>query len=749
MLLHFALAALYSFTTPIFGSYDEPGHYEYARYVAAHWRLPGRDELVQGRQPPLYYLPVALAIAAVDTSDNLQPQFALGSRIMVVPDTEHDRLLLRGTALALHLGRLMSAIISTLGVLFTFFAAKALSVESRELRVSNSPISTFNPQPSTLNLLIPTFIYACWPMFLHLSGAITNDVGIGVMGALVLWRVLRVRNLPNLPNLLWLGLALVLALLTKDSGLSLVAFAGLVCCSIALQRRVALMQFVAQNRRVVLVLGLGLLVLGGVGVLASQGRIAKQMSSAIEFISTAFNPYAPHTVAEQPRPYDRLRALVEAMQSYLPAMIFRTTYGLFGWGHAQMSLPDSWYNAALIGWGLCLCGLIYDLRFAMGDGRFKRKGAHRQSSILWLCLACVVAAPFVRAAYYADYTIMIGRYYMPALSALCLLIAMGLAALPAWLRRISTLYVTAGIAWTALMTPFLVLAPMYRPPALLDAVAPPTTMQVAQPFVFGDVIQLLGYSQPQPKVVAGDFAPITLYWRVIKPVTADYVLNVEAFEANGRSLGRSAQVHPGDGTFPSSRWRAGDTFAQTVFVSVGDAEATRVTFRLNWLDSQTRQTLIAPEAAPKVGAVAVGPKPILAAGKAAPQAQLTAPNGTKGAIDLIDSQRQVLNDTLALTLTWRAKANALPRATVFVHVIDAQGKLVAQIDSPMRGGAYPSEVWSEGEVVRDGLTVRGLAALPSGDYRVFVGVYDPQTGQRWAVAGAADQLIPLGAFMRN
>ena len=137
------------------------------------------------------------------------------------------------------------------------------------------------------------------------------------------------------------------------------------------------------------------------------------------------------------------------------------------------------------------------------------------------------------------------------------------------------------------------------------------------------------------------------------------------------------------------------------------------------------------------------------AGKAAPQAQLTAPNGTKGVIDLIDSQRQVLNDTLALTLTWQAKATALPRATVFVHVIDAQGKLVAQIDSPMRGGAYPSEVWSEGEVVRDGLTVGGLAVLPRGEYRVFVGVYDPQTGQRWAVAGAADQLIPLGAFTRN
>ena len=338
---------------------------------------------------------------------------------------------------------------------------------------------------------------------------------------------------------------------------------------------------------------------------------------------------------------------------------------------------------------------------------------------------------------------------MPALSSLCLLIATGLAALPAWLRRISTLYVTAGIAWTALMTPFLVLAPMYRPPTLLDAVALPTTMQVAQPFVFGDAIQLLGYSQPQSKVAAGAFAPITLYWRVIKPVTADYVLNVEAFEANGRSLGRSAQVHPGDGTFPSSRWRAGDTFAQTVFVSVGDAEATRVTFRLNWLDSQTRQTLLAPEAAPKVGAVAVGPNPILMAGKAAPQAQLTAPNGTKGAIDLIDSQRQVLNDTLALTLTWHAKATALPRATVFVHVIDAQGKLVSQIDSPMRGGAYPSEVWSEGEVVRDGLTVGGLAVLPRGEYRVFVGVYDPQTGQRWAVAGAADQVISLGVFTRN
>ncbi|MCW1967615.1 MAG: hypothetical protein KIH69_005780, partial [Anaerolineae bacterium] len=370
-----------------------------------------------------------------------------------------------------------------------------------------------------------------------------------------------------------------------------------------------------------------------------------------------------------------------------------------------------------------------------------------KSKILWLCLACVVAAPFVRAAYYADYTIMIGRYYMPALAALSLLIVGGLARLPRLFRRISMAYVVGGIAMTALMTPFVVLAPMYRPPALLDPIAAPADMQVPQSFIFGDAIQLLGYRQPQPKVAAGGFAPITLYWRALKPMPNDYLLSAEAFEVSGRSLGRSAQVHPGEGTFPTSRWRAGDTFAQTVFVPVGDASAARVTFRLNWLDVETRQPMIAPDAAPKVGAIAVAPKADAFLGATRPE-RFAAPNTVSKTIYLLASEQMKSNDSFGLKVWWQAKADALPPATVFLHVLDAQGKLVAQLDTPIRGGAYPTEVWSDGEIVVDTLSFP-LSKLPAGALHLRLGLYDPVSGQRWAVSGGASaDAVELGVLLR-
>ncbi|MFN4293103.1 MAG: hypothetical protein ACK4JD_03135, partial [Thermoflexales bacterium] len=56
---HVLLSALFALTLPALESYDEPGHYSYARYIARNVRLPTRDERLseadESHQPPLYY----------------------------------------------------------------------------------------------------------------------------------------------------------------------------------------------------------------------------------------------------------------------------------------------------------------------------------------------------------------------------------------------------------------------------------------------------------------------------------------------------------------------------------------------------------------------------------------------------------------------------------------------------------------------------------------------------------------------
>lgn len=80
-----------------------------------------------------------------------------------------------------------------------------------------------------------------------------------------------------------------------------------------------------------------------------------------------------------------------------------------------------------------------------------------------------------------------------------------------------------------------------------------------------------------------------------------------------------------------------------------------------------------------------------------------------------------------LNLYWRALAPLPLDYTLFIHVYDAAGARVAQRDLPLRYGDYPSSQWRPGELVID----RGdlpLPALPPGEYRLEIGLYDAATG---------------------
>src|SRR6266545_4874554 len=80
--LHAVLTLIYSFMTPLWDSFDEPGHYSYARYIAIHHALPPvgtkLSDYDESHQPPLYYILAAIPMSFVDTSDNAQPKYTAG-----------------------------------------------------------------------------------------------------------------------------------------------------------------------------------------------------------------------------------------------------------------------------------------------------------------------------------------------------------------------------------------------------------------------------------------------------------------------------------------------------------------------------------------------------------------------------------------------------------------------------------------------------------------------------------------------
>ncbi|MBF8284077.1 MAG: conserved rane protein of unknown function [Anaerolineales bacterium] len=87
----------------------------------------------------------------------------------------------------------------------------------------------------------------------------------------------------------------------------------------------------------------------------------------------------------------------------------------------------------------------------------------------------------------------------------------------------------------------------------------------------------------------------------------------------------------------------------------------------------------------------------------------------------------------SLILYWQSLISNLDDYTVFVHVLDASGQIVAQADSQPRGGAYPTSLWVLGEYVSDPYTF----TLAPGTYTLDIGLYLPETGDRLPVFDAS------------
>jgi hypothetical protein len=107
-------------------------------------------------------------------------------------------------------------------------------------------------------------------------------------------------------------------------------------------------------------------------------------------------------------------------------------------------------------------------------------------------------------------------------------------------------------------------------------------------------------------------------------------------------------------------------------------------------------------------------------------------------------------DVVPLTLFWQRTAAVAEDYSVFVHLLDGNGQLVAQTDSGPVGGSRPTSGWGKGELIVDRHGLPLPDKLPAGDYELRVGIYLSATGERLPVLGAASEVqgdsIPLGTL---
>jgi hypothetical protein len=98
--------------------------------------------------------------------------------------------------------------------------------------------------------------------------------------------------------------------------------------------------------------------------------------------------------------------------------------------------------------------------------------------------------------------------------------------------------------------------------------------------------------------------------------------------------------------------------------------------------------------------------------------------------------------SLKLTLHWQATRQPEESYKVFVHLFDPASEAVAaQVDAVPRSWTYPTTWWEAGETVSDVMSL-SLADVPSGQYRIAVGLYSPDSGERVAVFDSAGERQP-------
>jgi hypothetical protein len=122
------------------------------------------------------------------------------------------------------------------------------------------------------------------------------------------------------------------------------------------------------------------------------------------------------------------------------------------------------------------------------------------------------------------------------------------------------------------------------------------------------------------------------------------------------------------------------------------------------------------------------------------------PNSPMGQARATLGQSQIANlkseisDQGVVTLTWQSLA-AVQDLKVFVHIYDAQGKLLAQDDGPPAEGFAPTSWWRRGDVIADTRSIN-MASLPPGTYRITAGMYSGTTGERLEARGADGARLP-------
>ena len=224
----------------------------------------------------------------------------------------------------------------------------------------------------------------------------------------------------------------------------------------------------------------------------------------------------------------------------------------------------------------------------------------------------------------------------------------------------------------------------------------------------------------------GDPVFLTTFWQAEEQLTKDLTFHLALLADNGTpaaeyDLPLAATWQPGD------VWRSQHLLRLPATLDSGD-HTWQLTVPSISLSTHlpTSLTITAP---PHIFTPPPFPRP------------LTTTLGSLAALVGFDTSVELLHpdDTLTVTLVWRAEDTPSISYHVFLHLRDPEGRVVAQSDGVPANWSRPTTGWLPGEYITDVRTLILPPDLSAGNYTLSAGLYIPG-GQRLTAPDGANKI---------
>jgi hypothetical protein len=266
---------------------------------------------------------------------------------------------------------------------------------------------------------------------------------------------------------------------------------------------------------------------------------------------------------------------------------------------------------------------------------------------------------------------------------------------------------------------------------------------------FDGEIRLVGYDYSVTRARQGRGFTLHLLWQTIGHPREDYVLLVEMVDDGGK-VWRDWRFAPAGGRAPTSTWTVGQTVRDQVpLVLPADAPPGQDTLRvrLGWLRPDGERLPVRRWLLPVGDDITLpGVQVVEQEGRtfeAPPFQQAVGANFDDKALLLgydLPTAEVSAAQTLPLTLIWHSLTSDMRASyTVFVHLVGADGKIVAQADKePGRRSKRPTSSWVRHEVVVDPIELTLSPDTLPGTYRLVLGLYLATDGSRLPLRDSSD-----------